>query len=279
MGAAPWAGARAVPTLSEFVAKRCTGVAGRPHTAQVLGAPVLVLNGSGFAKRKKASTAWGWVGGSVAVTSTRAPAATGTSASTEGPAPPPAHVQFAATGGSVVSFTWVAVTDTRRMAWGRLLVGVTVTVESPLPVDPGAVRRTAVKVRVVGLPAPSVAVTVMLRLPLEGTVSSTRSSAVTTPSTLMLTVIGASPPAVSTNSVACSGSSAAPVPGSPIHSPDAVRKLTERAGVPPRLTTSASKMPVTPACTPRPIQRLRTPALTASPCSPVGATKRRASGR
>ena len=81
----------------------------------------------------------GCVAGSVAVTSTRAPAATGTSAVVDGPAEPPAQVQLAGTGGSVVSRTRVAVPApaTSRMACGRVFVGVTVTVDPPLPVRSG----------------------------------------------------------------------------------------------------------------------------------------------
>ena len=134
-------------------------------------------------------------------------------------------------------------------------------------------------VRDVSWAAPSRAVTVIEIVPAAGVVTSTWSSVVVTPSTSIVIVIGASPPAVSTNSVVCSGRSAFPTPGSAMYSPVVVWNRTVIAGVPPRLTTSASKIPVTPSWTPMPIQRSRTPALTARPSTPFGATKSRTSGR
>ncbi len=157
--------------------------------------------------------------------------------------------------------------------------GVTLTGVPGPPAVTGAARRETVKVRDVSWPAPSRAVTVIVRVPVAGVVRSTRSAVVTTPSTEIRTVTGAMPPAASTYRVVCSGSSAVPVPGSAMCSPLAVANRTVTVGVPPRLTTSASKMPVTPAWAPIPIHISRTPALTAIPSSPFGATNRRASGR
>ena len=192
---------------------------------------------------------------------------------------PDGHVHVTLARGSSRTVTVVGETDSRTIRWESWRVGVTVTRPSPAPLGAAAARREAVKVRDVSWAAPSRAVTVIEMDPDAGVVTSTRSSLVITPSTSIVTVIGASPPAVSTNIVECSGSMTVPTPGSAMYSPLAVWKRTVIAGVPPRLTTSASKIPVTPSWTPIPIHRSRTPALTARPSTPFGATKRRTSGR
>ena len=64
-----------------------------------------------------------------------------------------------------------------------------------------------------------------------------------------------------------------------MYSPAAVWNRTLIVGALPRFTTSASKRPVTPSCTPMPIQRSRAPVLTARPSTPLGDTKSLTSGR
>ena len=217
-----------------------------------------------------------------AVTETVAPEATGTSALVAAFAVPPDQDQLAATPLLRATVAWVlvwAVMTIRAVSWE---VSVIVT---GIPVDPGVVgsaRRPSVKVRTVWWAAASVTVIVTETVPVAGVVTAVRSvfaGVAVMPSTTIVVESGARPWSASTNIVAVSGSRAVAMPGSPMYSPVAERKWTRTLGLVPRLTTSASKSPVTPSWAPMPIQRLRTPALTAMPSMPLGATKRRASGR
>ena len=194
-------------------------------------------------------------------------------------AEPPGQLQSTVARGSRRTVAVVVVWDSSTIRWLPCRSGVTVTGPPPVPGVAGVPRRTALNVRVAVCAPLSRAVTVMDTVPAAGVVIATRSSTVVTPSTTMVIVIGAIPPPVSTYSVECSGSWAAPPPGSAMYSPASVWNRQAMVGLPPRFTTSASKTPVTPACAPRPIHVSRTPALTARPCTPFGETKSRASGR
>ena len=132
---------------------------------------------------------------------------------------PAGHVQVTLARGSSRTVTVVGETDSLTIRWVSWRVGVTVTSPSAVPGETAAARREAVNVRDVSWAAPSRAVTVIEIVPAAGVVTSTRSSVVVTPSTSIVIVIGASPPAVSTNSVVCSGRSAFPTPGSAMYSP------------------------------------------------------------
>lgn len=195
---------------------------------------------------------------------------------------PPVHVQFAGVSGSSRTVTVVLVSDTTTM---RPRSGVSMVRDAGFAsvglAPAGAAARSAWNsTGVDAWPAPSVTVTRRVTVPTAGTVTVTRSAVtVEPPTTSMRVTRGARPPWASTTKRDWSSTATAASATAATWRPAGLTKRAVTSGVPPRLTTSAEKAPVTPAWSPIPIHRSRTPAETARPLSPPGATKRRTSGR
>src|SRR5206468_2953628 len=144
--------------------------------------------------------------------------------------------------------------------------------------DPAAAARLVCRLSVLSRPAVASCTATVIDVPSASVVIAARSPTTADAlSGVIVMVFEPDPPCVDTISVELAGTVAEPsVAGTT--GPVGVRKDASTDSD-ARLTTSTSKMPVTPADAPTPMYRSRAAAVTCSPSNPFGCTNRRISGR